>query len=121
MLLSRCPYCGERDEAEFNCGGEAHISRPMAASTVNDAEFAEYLFMRDNPKGLVLERWLHAAGCRRWFNMARDTVSNEIVEVYPMGEGPKAKPAVAAHKASWRRTSRAEVAARPARTGRGRR
>ena len=23
-----CPYCGERDQAEFTCGGEAHIARP---------------------------------------------------------------------------------------------
>ena len=49
------------------------------------AEFADYLFMRDNPKGLFLERWRHSAGCRRWFNMARDTVSHDIVEIYPMG------------------------------------
>ncbi|PDH58924.1 MAG: sarcosine oxidase subunit delta, partial [SAR116 cluster bacterium MED-G06] len=29
----------------------------------------------DNPKGLFLERWRHTAGCRRWFNMARDTAA----------------------------------------------
>ena len=25
MLLIPCPHCGERDETEFRCGGEAHI------------------------------------------------------------------------------------------------
>ena len=29
--------------------------------------------------------WVHAAGCRRYFNVLRDTVSYEILEVYPIG------------------------------------
>ena len=28
MLLISCPFCGERHEAEFSPGGEAHIQRP---------------------------------------------------------------------------------------------
>ena len=82
MMLIDCPFCGPRDETEFSCGGEAHIARPLAENKISDAEFADYLFMRDNPKGLFLERWRHSAGCRRWFNMARDTVSHEIVEIF---------------------------------------
>ena len=35
--------------------------------------------MRDNPKGDLSERWMHAAGCRRWFNVVRDTATHEIV------------------------------------------
>ena len=57
MLIISCPYCGPRDEIEFVCGGEAHIARPLANNTITDAEFAEYLFIRDNPKGVFLERW----------------------------------------------------------------
>jgi sarcosine oxidase, subunit delta len=34
------------------------------------------------------ERWNHAHGCQRWFNVARDTVSDEILAVYAMGEAP---------------------------------
>ena len=30
MLQLNCPFCGLRDEAEFSCGGEAHIARPLA-------------------------------------------------------------------------------------------
>ena len=89
MLIISCPYCGPRDEIEFACGGEAHIARPLAKNTITDAEFADYLFIRDNPKGVFLERWRHSAGCRRWFNVARDTVTHEIIEVYPMGSTPK--------------------------------
>ena len=116
MMLIDCPFCGPRDETEFSCGGEAHIARPLAENKISDAEFADYLFMRDNPKGLFLERWRHSAGCRRWFNMARDTVSHEIVEIYPMGDFPKTAAAKSAYSANWRRDTVAEHAAKPART-----
>jgi len=88
MLLIPCPYCGEREESEFHHGGEAHIARPENPDKLDDAEWADYLFMRQNKKGLFLERWVHRAGCRRWFNMARDTATNEIVAVYKMGAKP---------------------------------
>ncbi len=91
MLLIDCPHCGLRDETEFACGGEAHIARPLAENAISDAEFAEYLFWRDNPKGVFLERWCHTAGCRRWFNAARDTVTHEFIEIYAMGSLPKSK------------------------------
>ena len=90
MLLITCPYCGPRCESEFSNGGEAHIERPKAPETLTDAEWAEFVFLRDNPKGLVLERWNHAQGCRRWFNVARDSVTYEILAVYPMGSPPPA-------------------------------
>ena len=61
MLLITCPYCGPRDESEFSCGGEAHIARPLAENSLSDAAFADYLFLRDNPKGLFLERRQPAA------------------------------------------------------------
>ena len=111
MLIINCPHCGPREESEFACGGEAHIARPLAENSISDAEFADYLFLRDNPKGLFLERWRHSAGCRRWFNIARDTVSHEIIEVYPMGALPRQKDALATHAASWRRDTAAEKAA----------
>ena len=90
MLLISCPHCGPRAESEFSYGGEAHIERPKAPASLSDAEWAEFVFLRDNPKGLVLERWNHAQGCRRWFNVARDSVSYEILAVYPMGSQPPA-------------------------------
>jgi len=86
MLLIDCPYCGPRDEIEFRCGGQAHLARPPDPETLTDEEWADYLFLRDNPKGLHAERWVHEAGCRRWFNLLRDTVSHRIVAVYRMGE-----------------------------------
>ena len=44
--------------------------------------------MRKNPKGPHLERWMHGAGCRRWFNVARDTATNRVVGSYRMGGKP---------------------------------
>ena len=116
MLSIKCPYCGEREEHEFTCGGEAHIMRPLAENNITDHEFGEYLFLRDNPKGVFLERWRHASGCRRWFNMVRDTVTHEIIEIYPMGELPKTDLGKAAYEESWRRKTAAEAAAKPSKT-----
>jgi sarcosine oxidase subunit delta len=111
MLLITCPHCGPREESEFACGGEAHIARPLVENSITDAEFADYLFLRDNPKGMFLERWRHTAGCRRWFNVARDTVSHDIIEIYAMGSLPRKAVAKAAYDNSWRRSSPAELAA----------
>ena len=86
MFLIQCPWCGERDESEFNCVGEAHIARPLDTEKLSDEEWADYLFMRSNPKGLHREQWLHAAGCRRYFNAERDTVSYRISGTYKIGE-----------------------------------
>ena len=88
MLKIQCPYCGERDEVEFSYGGEAHRSRPEDPDTVTDEQWADYLFMRSNKKGAYRERWMHAQGCRRWFNVARDTVSHAIFGSYKIGEQP---------------------------------
>lgn len=86
MLLIECPHCGPREESEFSCGGDAHISRPENGDDLTDAQWAQFLFYRRSTKGLHFERWVHAAGCRRWFNMARNTVTSEVIKVYPMGE-----------------------------------
>jgi sarcosine oxidase subunit delta len=86
MFLIECPWCGERDETEFNCVGEAHIARPLETEKMSDQEWADYLFMRKNTKGLHREQWLHAAGCRRYFNAERDTVSYRISGTYKISE-----------------------------------
>ena len=88
MFLISCPYCGPRDQSEFSYGGEAHITRPEWRDDMSDAEWAEFVFMRANPKGLLAERWNHAAGCRRWFNALRNTATDQFLAVYEMGAPP---------------------------------
>jgi sarcosine oxidase, subunit delta len=88
MMQLRCPCCGVRDEVEFVCGGTTHIARPALAAS--DAEWGAYLFVRDNPKGVHLERWRHSYGCGLWFNLARHTVTHEVLSVYAITEAPYA-------------------------------
>jgi heterotetrameric sarcosine oxidase delta subunit len=84
MLQIKCPWCGKRDEEEFTPGGQAHIERPEDPSKLSDEEWADYLFTRDNPRGVQLEKWRHTFGCRQWFNIARHTVTHEITAIYPI-------------------------------------
>src|SRR3546814_20736569 len=87
MMKIDCPFCGPRDELEFKCGGQSHVQRPDLSAS--DGEWAEYLSVRENPKGWHFERWLHAAGCRQWFNIARHNVTPELATVYPITETGK--------------------------------
>ncbi len=87
MLIIRCPYCeAHRPEPEFRHAGAAHIVRPLDPSSTTDAEWAEFLYHRDNPRGTVAERWRHIHGCGRFFNALRDTVSDRILATYRAGE-----------------------------------
>jgi heterotetrameric sarcosine oxidase delta subunit len=90
MLSVPCPWCGPRDEIEFRYGGQAHIAYPADPDTIGDAEWADFLFMRDNPRGEWSERWFHTSGCRRWFNVVRDTSTYSIRGPYRIGEDPPA-------------------------------
>lgn len=86
MLLIPCPHCGPRPEIEFRYAGEAHVARAADPDSVNDQDWAEYLYFRSNPKGVHFERWRHVSGCARFFNCVRDTVSDKILTTYPAGE-----------------------------------
>jgi sarcosine oxidase subunit delta len=86
MMQIPCIHCGPRDENEFTCGGTAHMTRP--GLDASDETWGEYLFFRDNPKGLHFERWRHSFGCGQWFNIARNTVTHEIHAVYAITAAP---------------------------------
>jgi len=90
MLLIYCPHClEEREEEEFSFAGEAHIARPEKPDELTDAEWGDYLFFRKNPRGLSHEMWNHAAGCRQFFNVTRNSVSYEVLESYLVGAQPE--------------------------------
>ena len=88
MLIIPCPHCGARPENEFRYAGEAHIARPADPETLSDEAWAEFLYMRTNPKGRHAERWRHVHGCGRFFNCIRDTVTDRIERTYPAGTAP---------------------------------
>jgi len=89
MLHIHCPYCEEmREEEEFNSAGQAHIERPLQPEELSDEQWARYLFFRKNPRGLHHEMWVHTHGCRKYFNITRNTVTYQIMETYKMGLQP---------------------------------
>jgi sarcosine oxidase subunit delta len=89
MLVIHCPYCGmDRPELEFRHAGAAQVVRPVDPAAVSDAEWAEFLYHRDNPRGVVAERWRHLHGCGRFLNARRDTVSDRILATWRAGEAP---------------------------------
>ena len=86
MLEIDCPYCQEsRPEIEFQYAGEAHVLRPDGSTQVSDEQWAAYLYIRSNARGMHRERWRHTHGCARFFNAVRDTISDVIVKTYPAG------------------------------------
>ena len=103
MLILNCPYCGvDADETELAPGGEAHVKRYGPGST--DQEFEQYLFSRENPKGVHLERWRHANGCGKWFHAARCTMTLEVFGTYSAQvlEPPKEiKDAISKKRPGW--------------------
>ena len=86
MILIDCPFCGRRDHAEFTYVGDATRVRPADPAAASDAAWADYLFMRSNPKGSHAERWVHAHGCRQWFYLRRHTVTHAVAAVWRPGE-----------------------------------
>ncbi|MBS0543240.1 MAG: sarcosine oxidase subunit delta [Proteobacteria bacterium] len=101
MLHIYCPYCEEyREEEEFRPKGEAHIARPAEPEATSDEAWGDYLFFRKNPRGLHHEQWYHAAGCRKFFNATRDTVSYQILETYKAGQQPTVTAAARAAQAA---------------------
>jgi sarcosine oxidase subunit delta len=93
MLRINCPYCGEyREEEEFHYAGQAHIARPGDPDNCTDEDWGHYLYFRKNPRGRHLEMWVHAAGCRKFFNVVRDTVTYQIEQSYPIDQAAPERP-----------------------------
>jgi len=65
---------------------KALLEKHLEDHALSDEEWARYLFVRDNPKGPFSERWVHSAGCRRWFNVRRDTATHRVLGSYRIGE-----------------------------------
>lgn len=74
MQIFSCPFCGERPEIEFHFGGDLGNLRPEGFQAVSDQSWSDYLYFRNNPKGLAREIWLHLP-CGELFAMQRDTTT----------------------------------------------
>jgi heterotetrameric sarcosine oxidase delta subunit len=82
-----CPYCGERDGHEFVYRGDASLHRPVGDAA--ESEFFDYVYLRENPAGLILEHWYHAQGCRNWLVVTRDTRTHVISGAALARGGPR--------------------------------
>ncbi|MCY1667976.1 sarcosine oxidase subunit delta [Rhizobium sp. SL86] len=77
--LITCPHCGVRPKEEFSIRGDAVPVRP--APNASDETWYAYVYVRDNPKGLIREYWHHTGGCRRFLVVERDNVTHEVFSV----------------------------------------
>lgn len=78
-LMIPCPHCGRRPYGEFWCSGEL----PEGGHDADTDPEADYrrVWLRRNVAGDQRERWFHHAGCRRWFALTRNTLTNAIHDV----------------------------------------
>ena len=83
MKLMTCPLNGVRNISEFVYGGE--VSDMPDPNTCSEREWAEYIFMENNTRGVVREWWLHVPSSY-WFIAERDTATNEIIKTYPASD-----------------------------------
>ena len=77
-----CPHCGVRDIQEFTYLGDASPRRPDGLSAT-EAQMFDYVYLRDNPRGLHEEFWYHGAGCHAWLVVRRNTLTHSIESVVP--------------------------------------
>ena len=83
MKIMPCPLNGTRNIQEFIYGGEVIV--PPDPDAASPADWADYLFMRDNAAGIVREWWYHVP-TSFWFIADRDTVTDEIVRTFLASE-----------------------------------
>jgi len=77
MIRLDCPVCGHRDETEFAYLGDATVRRPDPSIT-DPGTWADFVFLRDNPRGAHCEYWQHVMGCREWLIVNRNTATHQI-------------------------------------------
>ena len=88
MLRIACPYCGERDQVEFAYGGDASEEFPELTNS-DVGRWTEFVFVRENPRGVHGEYWHHQYGCRQWLRVVRDTVTHQVHSVAPARQGDR--------------------------------
>jgi sarcosine oxidase subunit delta len=72
-----CPFCGNRGIEEFSYFGDASVQRPAADAAPE--EWVNYVYLRENPAGPHSELWYHAAACRQFLKVERDTRTHAIL------------------------------------------
>ncbi len=79
MLRINCPFCGPRDHTEFVYEGDASVEYPPLDAS--EEAWFDAVYLRQNRRGVHLEHWHHAMGCRQLLVVERDTLTHEIRSV----------------------------------------
>jgi sarcosine oxidase subunit delta len=79
MIRINCPYCGLRGHEEFSYIGDATKQRPASPADATAAEWHNYVYIRDNPRGPHQEIWQHIQGCRAFVRVLRNTLTHEVL------------------------------------------
>ena len=82
MKTLDCPLNGPRNISEFAYGGEV---QEMPAVDAGVRDWAEYVFIENNTRGVVREWWIHLP-TSYWFIAERDTSSNDVLRTFPAEE-----------------------------------
>jgi methylglutamate dehydrogenase subunit B len=77
-MLITCPHCGTRPVEEFTFLGDAKPQRPNSNDPATMDQWFDYVYLRDNPKGVIDEYAHHSGGCRTWLVVTRNTETHEI-------------------------------------------
>jgi sarcosine oxidase subunit delta len=72
-----CPICGERGIEEFSYFGDATVARPAPDAPAQ--AWVDYVYFRNNPAGPHSELWYHAAACRGFLRVERNTLTHVIL------------------------------------------
>ncbi len=87
-MLIPCPWCGPRDEREFDFGGSdakfPSIGTPRDSTTDT---WYEAVHIRENARGDTRELWYHLSGCERWICLTRDSVTHEFTNASTSDQG----------------------------------
>jgi sarcosine oxidase subunit delta len=63
---------------EFTYLGDATPGRPESNDPSSMEGWCDYVYLRDNPRGEILEYWHHSGGCRSWLVARRNTETHEF-------------------------------------------
>ena len=73
-----CPICGTRDRREFYYRGAA-VATARPDPHGDDAEWEDFVHLRDNPAGVTRDLWFHESGCSAWVVVTRNTLTHEVI------------------------------------------
>jgi sarcosine oxidase subunit delta len=72
-----CPICGTRGIEEFSYFGDATLKRPAPGAPPEC--WVDYVYIRNNQAGAHNELWYHAASCRSFLKVERNTLTHAIL------------------------------------------